>query len=169
MDYKEMITPCGTKFLISKKDLWIFDVFTHYGITGSKSKYVYVGRTVKTEYSLLDERIYLHRLIVFGKNCSSNVMQVDHINRNRLDNRRENLRICSGSQNSGNVGPRNKKFKGVCKVNRKLSKPWCAYIKLENGTKNLGYAKTAEEAARIYDKAAIKKYGEFAWLNFPNG
>jgi HNH endonuclease len=169
MSYLEMVTPCGTKFLVSKKDLWIFKVFTHYGITGSKSKYVFVGRQIQTEYSLVTERIYLHRLVVFGKKSSSSKMQVDHINRDRLDNRRENLRICSGRQNSGNVGPRNKKFKGVCKVNRKLTKPWTAYIKLDSGTKNLGYFKTAEEAAKVYDQAATKKYGEFAWLNFPNG
>lgn len=174
--YVEM--PCGTTTVLSQKDKWIVSEFPVWGITGSRSKYVFVERSVKTEYSSVRERIYLHRLIVLGKTMlQKQNAQVDHANRERLDNRRENLRICSTKQNMGNVGPRfGKQYKGVFDQGkyRKLKKTfssYIAYIDAKNGglqkRKYLGYFSTAEEAARAYDKASKEIYGEFAYQNFP--
>lgn len=118
--------------------------------------------------SLNGEKLILARLIM---NCPKG-MVVDHINGNRLDNRKKNLRICTQNQNTKNrvKSPRNKSgFKGVhfFKSKYPLQKPWVAEIVVDRKRISLGYFKTKEEAARAYDIAAEKHFGEFAKFNFP--
>lgn len=94
-------------------------------------------------------------------------MQVDHINRNRLDNRRSNLRIATKAENLRNkvIYQNNKSgYRGVCWKTR--DKKWAAQININQKRKHLGFFSSAEEAARAYDKAAKEFYGEFAALNF---
>lgn len=93
-------------------------------------------------------------------------MDVDHINGNRLDNRRCNLRVCTRAQNSRN---RRKwrptaKFKGVYEVGSRYR----AVICLNGKNVHLGYFGNEPEAAHAYDVAAIRLHGEFAKLNFPS-
>lgn len=93
-------------------------------------------------------------------------MVVDHISGNTLDNRRENLRICTPKQNLMNRRRYRKcasKFKGI-NINRGRI---CAQIG-GSGTKYLGSYKTERAAARAYDAAARIIFGPFACLNFPN-
>jgi hypothetical protein len=97
---------------------------------------------------------------------ASRGMFIDHINGNKLDNRVANLRICTHSQNQCNrpkpsVSPW--KYKGIYKNGNNFGSRIC----LNQKTIKLGTYKTQEEAARAYDKAAIKLHGEFAFLNFP--
>jgi len=90
--------------------------------------------------------------------------EVDHRNRNGLDNRCSNIRECTHSQNQANRrGGKNSKskYKGV--KSHPETKKWRASI----CDKHLGYFNTEEEAARAYDKASIEKYGEYARLNIP--
>lgn len=91
---------------------------------------------------------------------------VDHINGNKLDNRRENLRICTQQQNSRNKKvQRNSKtgIKGVKYMHRE--KKYQARIMVNYKSISLGYFKTAKEAGRAYDVAALRYFGDFARLN----
>ncbi len=94
--------------------------------------------------------------------------QVDHINGDGLDNRKENLRICDTSKNVINRSIGKINTSGYKGVNwRKKSKKWVARIGFNNKRIYLGDFNNKEDAARAYDTAALKYYGEFAKLNFP--
>jgi hypothetical protein len=107
----------------------------------------------------------IHRLIL-GLTADDKVM-VDHINRNGLDNRRENLRLATCSQNQFNKGAigRTSSFKGVSLA--KKNNKWQALVCKDKKLKWLGYFLTELEAAQAYDNAAVILHGEFALLNFP--
>jgi hypothetical protein len=88
--------------------------------------------------------------------------QVDHINHDTLDNRKENLRIVSQSQNMANrkINKNNKSgYKGVCWSYRE--KKWVA----RTADVYLGYFQNKKDAARAYNNTARKLYGASALLN----
>jgi len=129
--------------------------------------------SINTEYPGLlgdSKNLLMHRLIMEAPRG----MSVDHINGDRLDNRKQNLRVCTHSQNCANKPPRRDSatgLKGVWKSKEKCSKPFWAYIGPPGGNGkvkiSLGYFETAELAAMAYDEKAKELYGEFAYLNFP--
>lgn len=91
---------------------------------------------------------------------------VDHIDGNKLNNQRSNLRPATRTQNNGNCRPRSgcsSRYKGVAWV-RNYGK-WWAYINLNGKRKNLGYFDDEMDAARAYNAAAIQVFGEFARPN----
>ena len=93
---------------------------------------------------------------------------VDHINRNPLDNRKENLRVCTTQQNVFNCGPSGKKdktsyYKGVSFYRR--HKLWTARVHYKGRTYCLGYFKTEYEAVAAYNRAVVQKAGEYAYVN----
>lgn len=110
--------------------------------------------------------ILMHRQIVQPQNG----MDVDHINGDGLDNRAENLRECTHSQNIQNSKLRSDNesgYKGVHWDN--VKRKWRAGIREKNGKYiHLGYHDDPCEAGRAYDFAAKKLHGTFARLNFPN-
>jgi hypothetical protein len=116
------------------------------------------------------EPIYLHRLLVGGDSA-----QIDHINHNHLDNRRANLRAASHTENFGNRlkhrtyggKPTSSIYKGVYykKQHSINENPWRASIAKNKTKYDLDAFETEEEAARAYNKAAKKIYGEFARIN----
>lgn len=102
---------------------------------------------------------------------------VDHINHDILDNRRENLRLATSSQNSQNKlktrdNTKYSQFKGVCFYaydGKKLARPWRAYIKINGKRQWLGYFQTEADAALAYNEKAKELFGEFALLNDIDG
>lgn len=107
------------------------------------------------------EQVLLHRLVIKANSTE----QVDHINRNKLDNRIENLRLCNASQNMMNkekpLASQNK-YKGICLTR---TGKWKAQINKNGKAIYLGLFESAELAARAYDTAAKTIHGEFANLN----
>jgi hypothetical protein len=127
-------------------------------LCGKKTKKVYVMGWCKEK----KRNFYMHRLLTMANSGQL----VDHINGNPLDNRKANLRICTPTENCGNMRCNVGKsgFRGVEKTR---SGKFRAYIQMHYKNMHLGVKETAEEAARLYDFAAIRHFGEFATLNFP--
>lgn len=106
----------------------------------------------------------IHRVIV---GATSPSIEVDHINGNPLDNRRENLRLCTRKENARNRRKsRNcsSRFKGVSWNQR--SQKWHAYIYVGDRQRNLGKYDDENQAAQAYDKAARELHGDYAKPNF---
>lgn len=89
---------------------------------------------------------------------------IDHIDHNRRNNRIENLREATRSQNCWNRIEDNGNGKGVTLRPEKIGRPWQAQIQYDNKKKHLGFFPTKEEAAEAYRQAAIQYHGEFACL-----
>lgn len=110
--------------------------------------------------------VRLHRIVMQAPTG----MEVDHINGIRTDNRKENLRLCTTAENRRNSRIRNdgkSGYKGVSFFSnpQKRKKRWEAYINVDGKRIKLGYFKTAIEAARAYDTAAKKHFGDYAKIN----
>lgn len=120
-------------------------------VIGTKKEKGYMVAVVDGEFYRVHHLVWMYHYGHF-------VPELDHINRVRDDNRIENLRPCTHSQNLGNSRPRVHKYKGVtlCKQTGK----WRAQMK-----GHLGRFDTIEEAALAYNAAAIVHFGEFARLN----
>ena len=95
---------------------------------------------------------------------------VDHRNHNGLDNRRENLRLCTVAENNMNRRPSkraNKSSRFKCVSWDKRRKRYQAYIQQNGKTVRIGRFKSEVAAAKAYDEKAKELFGEFAYLNFP--
>lgn len=112
-----------------------------------------------------DKHVKMHRIIVGLK--PGNVLQTDHIDGNRLNNKRHNLRVCTHTQNNHNRQKirGSSCYKGVHWCNR--SKKWVSRIRICKKLKLLGYFESETEAAKTYDRVAIKYFGAYAFLNYP--
>jgi hypothetical protein len=154
----------GMKLLIKKYEVLIDEEFSYF----SNIKWSIVKNNPNQVYFisyLNGKSISMHRVIMNNPKG----LVVDHINGNTLDNRKENLRICSFVQNIYNQkkhkGKRHSKYKGVTFRKELKSKPWEAFIYANRKSKRLGYFATEIEAAKAYNEIALKTYGKFAKLN----
>jgi len=93
---------------------------------------------------------------------------VDHINGDGLDNRKSNLRAATALENSWNMKKvrikTSSRYKGV--IWNKQVKKWSVQMNVYRKSMFLGYFDNEVEAAKTYDEAAKKYFGEFAMLNF---
>ena len=102
--------------------------------------------------------IRLHRLVM---DYSDNKV-VDHINRNPLDNRKENLRVCTQQQNSMNRTTQSNNTSGTVGVYwAKSRNRWCAQIMLNKKNIFLGYYEDMNDAIQARKQAEIDYFGEY--------
>lgn len=106
--------------------------------------------------------IFMHRLVAKTPKGKS----TDHINGNKLDNQKKNLRTCTTSQNMANRGKQvnnTSGYKGV--FWSKAAGKWRAQIRHKNKSIHLGLFETKKDAAKAYNKKAKELWGCFAQLN----
>ena len=138
-------------------DLEDYDKIKSIGWSCNNQGYIIGNITINGK----QKKIRLHRLIMdFPKN-----MVVDHINGNKLDNRKNNLRICSNRENVFNSSASKRNKLGVKGVSITRCNTYQAQIQIDGKLKYLGSYKTIKEASDAYDNAAKKYFGEFARLN----
>ena len=136
--------------LISKEDEELLKLYRILFDKNSGYFRVYLG---KGEYT------YLHRLIVNAQKGDI----VDHIDRNRQNNTRENLRIVTRATNNYNREVKNKLGRGI--YFDKFGNRFRACISHENKTLKLGSFKTLIQAKEAYNKKAVELRGDDAYLH----
>lgn len=102
----------------------------------------------------------MHRMVIGASTIAAGKV-VDHINRDPLDNRRENLRVVTPSMNARNTTKKadaSSQMIGVCWV--KKSNCWKAQIRIQGDHIHLGHFKTEKEAKEAYDKAVFELEGD---------
>ena len=110
----------------------------------------------------------VHKLVAhefLGKPENIQDLVIDHIDRDKSNNRLVKWRYATRSQNAAN-SVRNRenlssKYKGVCRHRHR----WQSSIKINGKYKHLGLFDTEEDAARKYNEKALEVYGEYAYLN----
>lgn len=121
----------------------------HYYDSG-KRRYVVSGNTI------------LHRFILDAPSD----MFVDHVNGDGLDNRRCNIRLCTPKENTRNRSVHENGTSGYKGVSwHKVRSAWSAQIGVDYRLVHLGLYESPEDAAIVYNHAAIKYHGDFARLN----
>lgn len=109
------------------------------------------------------KRHYEHRLAWLHYYGNAPVDQIDHINRDKKDNRICNLREASPAQNQMNGGVKSHNISGIRGVRLRKNRPgYYARITFEGKQRHLGVFSTAEEAESAYKEAAKKYFGEYA-------
>lgn len=146
---KEVTLTNGMKALVDDSDYqWLSNHKWHANRT-------YATTYIKGSGAKNQKMISMHRMIM----SAIKGQMVDHKDGNPLNNQRCNLRFCSRSQNGANRKI-SKKFKGVF-----WSRGWYAKLKKNGKQHYLGRFSNEIDAAKAYNKGAIKFHGEFAKLN----
>lgn len=157
LDYVEIPLTMGVKAIVDAEDADRVMQFKWYA--KKQRPGFYAARCVKHEG--INKTYFLHHFILGTK------LMVDHINGDKLDNRKSNLRTCTNSENIRNSvqrRPTRTGYKGV--VYMKATRKYEARIWLVKSTyKYLGQYEDRHVAAHEYNKAAIAHFGEFARLN----
>jgi len=126
----------------------------------------YAGRSVGTNRNGIGQKtVRMHHVILKPPEGKF----IDHINHNGLDNRKNNLRICTMQQNSWNMrkqrGNCTSQYKGVTR--RKDIGRWQARIVYNAKKISIGFFDDEKAAALAYDAKAKELFGEFAAPNLP--
>ena len=168
MSSEKIIMTDGTCMLVDEEDYLRLNRYNWFPLKGAHTRYACT--------SLKGVKIKAHRLIMRALEMidestgrRSEFDRVDHINGNGLDNRKQNLRIVTRSQNAqnsrGKPEHRRSRFKGVSFCKRCRSRPWRALIHIDGKQIHLGYFAHEEDAAHAYQAAAMRHHGEFGYLD----
>lgn len=126
------------------------------------------GYAVRREYLGIKDGKEVSRYILMHREIlkPNDNQEVDHINHNRLDNRRENLRLCDRSENLANNSIRKDNTSGVRGVYWfKPYKKWKVSLTFRGKEYHIGYFTDKEAAIEAKKKAVVKIHGEFANVN----
>jgi len=157
-----LILKTGENVLVDDEDFYWINQWRWQAISIKNKKYVFRSR--RNNHLGYTSRAYLHRIVM---RTEDKHLIVDHINGNTLDNRKENLRICTKSENNKNTSSHKNSSSIYLGVSYdKLRKKWNAQLKHNGLWKLAKRYNTEEEAAKAYDIAAKEHFGEFANLNF---
>jgi len=131
----------------------------------SKHKWWFNNKGYPHTYIYVDNKrtsIFMHQILIKPPKG----LQIDHIDRDKLNNQRDNLRIATQSQNNMNrIKQKNtsSKYKGVSW--HKEHKKWRAYITFKDKYIHLGYFTNEDDAGRAYNKRAKELFNKYANLN----
>lgn len=115
------------------------------------------------EYCKSNKVGLLHRYILKEELKDNNNLVVDHINRNTLDNRKQNLRLATPSQNGFNSKKKKSNTSGIIGVTWKKDKnKWKAYIMVKFKQIHIGYYDNFEDAVKARLEKEYELCGEFA-------
>ena len=142
----------------SKGESFLFDL-NDYNLIKDYCWWVGGDGYVSSRKNSNDKIVKMHRLLMKSKKDEV----VDHINRNRLDNRKENLRKCTLTENARNISIQKNNKSGITGVrfNKQLNK-WTAEIKVNYKKICLGTFDTKEEAAKARYDAELLYFGTFS-------
>lgn len=155
-----ILLPDGQEALIDECDRELAAQFTWHSFPCPKTTYAVAMVPAELLGAVGVSQIFLHRLIA---KCPKDWV-VDHRDFNGLNCRKENLRIATNTQNAAYARyPRSMSpYRGIFKV---PSGNWRSQIRINRKMEYLGTFPSPEDAARAYNSAALKQYGEFAILN----
>lgn len=151
----------GKVALVDDEDYERVMQFKWHAVRGRNSWYA--RRSIRTAPKTKQKTLWMHRLLVDAAKGDF----VDHSDGDGLKNTRQNVRKCTRAQNARNqrtAKHNTSGFKGVSF--HKLKRVWQANIRVDSRLIYLGSFKSAEEAAKAYDKAAVEHHRQFSRLNF---
>jgi hypothetical protein len=149
---KEIQLTQGKVAIVDDEDFEYLNRWTWHYCTGYAKRIIDINGKRK--------RIRMHRAVL----DTPDGIETDHINRNKLDNRKENLRYCTRAENMRNVCTRGNNLSGYKGVGWNLGK-WRSRITIDGKRICLGRFVNVKDAAQAYNKSAKEHYGEFAYLN----
>ncbi len=126
-----------------------------------------VGKSPYVSACIDGESVRLHRL-VSGLRSASRKWEPDHLNGDKLDNRKANLRVGGRPENARNKNKLtgcSSRYRGV--TYQRNARKWAAQLHVSGERCYLGLFFNEEDAARAYDRAAVARYGPSVRLNFP--
>lgn len=161
---KEIELTQGQIALIDDQDYDYLNQWKWYAQWALSNNSYYAQRSIRIELKRTLQ--FMHRVILerkIGRELYKGE-QVDHINHDTLDNRRENLRLATRSQNLMNRIKQQNNTSGYKGVSwHKHSQKWRATIKIGSRHTHLGLFDTPKDAYDAYCKAADELHGEFAY------
>lgn len=153
---KEIVLSKGIVAFVDDEDFESLNKFKWH--TRKKGKMFYAIRNTSRAGNKMAKTVWMHKELLKVPED----MDIEHKNRNGLDNQKNNLRQCTKAQNQWNTTENENNtsgFKG-CYFDKRDGM-WFSSIQINGVRKYLGRFKTVEESAKAYDDAAFESHGEF--------
>lgn len=160
-EYRIIPLTQGQITIVDTVDFESLSAYKWYARWNKQTKSFYAARNNPTDIG--QETVWMHRVILGLTKGDKH--QGDHQDHQTLNNRRYNLRVSTGKQNSRNRRLRSDSQVGLKGVTRQKSGRFQAGIWVNGKRKALGTYQTPELAHAAYSQAATEHFGEFAYMN----